>query len=130
MQTITPTDIAAPLGHYSHAILVPAGTDTLHIAGQVGAAADGTVPEAFEAQARLCWENLLAVLCAAGMGVESLVKTTVYLTSAADLPAFAAVRNGYLGSHKPASTLIVAAALARPEWKVEIDAVAARPGVV
>lgn len=126
MQTIIPTDITAPLGHYSHAILVPAGTDTLHVAGQVGAAADGTVPADVEEQARLCWENLLAVLRAAGMGVENLVKTTVYLTSAADLPAFAAVRNRYLGSHKPASTLIVAAALARPEWKVEIDAVAAR----
>lgn len=126
MQIINPSDITAPLGHYSHSILVPAGRDTLHVAGQIGAAADGTVPEAFEDQARLCWENLLAVLRAAGMGVENLVKTTVYLTSAADLPAFAAVRNGCLGAHRPASTLIVAAALARPEWKVEIDAVAAR----
>ena len=44
----------------------------------------------------------------------------------ADMPAYRAVRERILGDHRPASTMIVISALGRPEWKVEIEAVAAR----
>ncbi len=127
MTPINPPDITAPLGHYTHGILVPGNHAWLHVAGQVGVAPDGTVPASIEEQARLCWDNLTAVLRAAGMGVEHLVKTTVLLVDSADLPAFAAVRSAVLGDHRPASTVFIVAGLARPEWRVEIEAVAARP---
>lgn len=58
--------------------------------------------------------------------MENLVKTTVFLVDAADLPAFGAARSAVLGPRKPASTLLIVAGLARPEWRVEIEAVAAR----
>ncbi len=127
MEAINPPDIVAPLGHYTHGILVPKEHEWLYIAGQVGVSPDGSVPESFEEQARLCWQNLVAVLRAGGMGVENLVKTTVLLVDAADLPAFGAARSAVLGSHKPASTVFIVSDLARREWRVEIEAVAARP---
>ena len=46
----------------------------------------------------------------------------VYLTKESDYAAYAALRGELLGAHKPASTLVVAAALAR--WKFEIEAIA------
>ncbi|MCW2238924.1 RidA family protein [Azospirillum canadense] len=127
MEAINPPDMAGPLGHYTQGILVPWEHDWLCISGQVGVSPDGIVPDRFDEQARLCWENIGAVLRAAGMGFEHLVKTTVFLTDAADLPTFGPVRTTFLGTHKPASTLLIVKGLARPEWKVEVEAIAARP---
>lgn len=126
MNFINPPTISAPLGHYTNGILVPKDHEWLYIAGQVGVNAQGITAASFEEQAELCWSNLLAVLDAAGMGIENLVKTTVLLCEASDMAAFGAVRNKVLGSHKPASTVLVVKALAKPEWQVEIEAVAAR----
>ena len=47
-----------------------------------------------------------------------------FLVQASDMAAYAAVRAGYLGDARPASTLLIVQALARPTWRVEIDAVA------
>ena len=126
---VAPADIAAPVGAYSHGMVVPAGARTLHVAGQVGIDAAGALPEDFAAQAANCWRNLLAVLAAAGMTMADVVRINTYVTDPADLPALAAVRAGFLGDYRPASTLLVVKALARPGWKIEIDAVAAQaPG--
>ena len=60
------------------------------------------------------------------MGVEDLVRTTAYLTKIDDAPAVRTARGKDLGDHKPASTLLVVAALARPEFLFELEAVAAK----
>jgi enamine deaminase RidA (YjgF/YER057c/UK114 family) len=109
---------------YSQGILARGETRTLYIAGQVGVDPAGMVAPLFEAQAQQAWRNLLAVLAAAEMEVGDLAKVTVYLTQASDYAAYAALRGEFLGPHKPASTLLVVAALARPEWKFEIEAIA------
>lgn len=124
MKKHNPSTIAAPAGAYSNGVSAPAGGRWLHIAGQVAIDVDGTVPESFEAQAHVAWRNLLAVLADAGMGVADLVKVNHFLVDANDMAAYAAVRAGYLGEARPASTLLIVQALARPAWRVEIDAVA------
>lgn len=124
MKKHNPSTIAAPAGAYSNGVSAPAGGRWLHIAGQVAIDVDGTVPESFEAQAHVAWRNLLAVLADAGMGVADLVKVNHFLVDASDMAAYAAVRAGYLGDARPASTLLIVQALARPAWRVEIDAVA------
>jgi 2-iminobutanoate/2-iminopropanoate deaminase len=126
MQKHNPTTIAAPLGTYSHGVAVPAGGRWLHIAGQVGLRADGVLASGFAAQADAAWSNLVAVLADAGMGVDDLVKCTHYLVRSTDLVDYNPVRSKHLGAARPASTLIIAHALARPEWLFEIDAVAWR----
>lgn len=121
-----PSDIAAPIGAYSHGVLAKAGAATLQVSGQVGIALDGTVPEDAAAQSAIVWTNLKAILRDAGMGVEHITKMTAYLTDPADLAAYGAARSAVLGDHRPASTLLYVSALVKPELKVEVDIVAAK----
>lgn len=121
---LNPPGMAPPAGLYSQGVVAPAQGRWLHIAGQVGLRPDGTLPADFAGQAEVAWQNILAVLQAADMGPANLVKVTTFLTSAADLPQFGPVRARYLGDARPASTLLVVQALARPEWLVEVEAVA------
>lgn len=124
MNAHNPSTIAAPLGAYSHAIEAPGSGRWLHIAGQIGMRANGSLGLTFAEQADIAWSNVVAILADAGMGVGDLVKVTHYLVRAADLPDYNPVRSKYLGTARPASTLIVVQALARSEWQVEVDAVA------
>lgn len=123
-----PDSIAAPTGAFSHGVETPPGARVLHVSGQVGIAPDGTLAADAGAQAQTAWDNIGAILAAAGMGLADIVKVTAYLTDPADVAAYAAVRGRVLGALRPASTLVVVAALVRPEWKVEVEVVAARAG--
>jgi len=127
---LNPPTVAKPFSRYSQAVAVPAGSRWLHISGQVGATPDGTILEGFEAQAKQCWANILAILAADGMGVEDLVKATIFVTRA-DADTVAAsrrIRDDALKGAQPASTFLVIAALARPDLLIEIEAVAAKAG--
>lgn len=126
MKTYSPASVAAPSGPYSHAVEIPANARVLHLAGQVGVAPDGKVPADFDGQATQCWKNIKAILAAAGMGVEDLVKCTHFLTRAEDVAAYGKVRARELGEARPASTLLVISALARPGLLVEVEAIAAK----
>ncbi len=121
-----PGTIAKPASAYSHAIETPPGARWLHISGQVGVTPDGRTPPGCEAQAEACWTNLKAILADAGMNVDDLVKVTAYLVSRDDISIARAVRDRHLGSMRPASTMVVVAALASPAWLIEIEAIAAK----
>ena len=125
-QKLNPPQIAAPVGAYSHGVLAPAAGQWLHVSGQIGMRPDGTLGSGFAEQARLAWENLMSVLAAAQMDETHLVKVTTYLTDPAHLPQLNAVRSAFLKQARPASTLVVVQALARPEWLFEVEAVACR----
>jgi len=144
---INPATLPAPAGPYSQGILTSGPGQWLHIAGQIGVDKNGNCAQGMTAQAERAWFNLLEVLHGAGMGVEHLVKVTTYVTEPSLLGEFAAVRAKYLeqvqpgatqpgaarpgaarpGAARPASTLIIVKALARPEWLVEVEAVAFLP---
>jgi len=124
---IAPKDIAAPVGPFSHGIVVSGPGTWLHIAGQIGVDAAGTLQDGFEAQARAAWTNLVAVLAAADMDVSHLVKVTTFLVDGADLVKLGPVRGAFLGTARPASSLIIVKALARADWLVEVEATAFRP---
>ena len=85
---------------------------------------DGTVAEGIEAQTEVVWTNISRILAAAGMTMDNLVKINSYLIDPAHLAAFGGIRARYLGQARPASTLVVVAALARPQWLVEVEAIA------
>jgi len=121
-----PRSIGAPIGTYSHGIEVPPGARWLYVAGQIGVRPDGSVPATIEEQTETVWQNILAVLADAGMGIGDVVKITSFLTRHENFPRFAQVRAKFLGSHRPASTLLVISSLARPEFLVEVEAIAAK----
>jgi enamine deaminase RidA (YjgF/YER057c/UK114 family) len=125
MERMNPAGIAPPLSRYSHAVLVPAGARTLHVSGQVGVRPDGTLAEGAEAQLEQSWQNVMAILAAAGMGAQDIVKVNTFLVPAVDVGLSREVRGRHLQGAAPASTLLVVAGLASPAYLCEIEVVAA-----
>jgi len=111
---------------YSHA--AKAG-GLLFIAGQVALDADGSLVGKgdFEAQAVQVFENLKAILAAAGATFEDVAKMTTYVTSLAYRPKLAEIRARYFKTYLPPNTFVVISSLATPEFLLEIEAVAACP---
>lgn len=124
---LNPDGMAPPAGLYSQGVLAPLNAQWLHISGQIGVDAGGNLAADFDGQAVAAWKNLFAVLRAAGMDASHLVKVTTFLTDASHLPRVGPIRSRFLQNARPASTLLIVPALARPEWQVEIEAVACRP---
>lgn len=114
-----------PIGPYSHATL--AG-DMLYCSGFI--AIDPQNGELIgadaAAQADRTLQNLTAVLKAANMTFESVLKTTIYLTDMNDFAAVNTVYAKFFGNSKPARTTIAVAALPKGAL-VEIDAIAKSP---
>ncbi|MER7760419.1 RidA family protein [Streptomyces sp. NPDC097619] len=80
------------------------------------------------AQARQVFENLRRCLAAAGVGFESVVKLTYFVTDVAHLPAVRAARDAVIPpEHLPASSAVQVSALFRPELLLEIEAFAVVP---
>jgi enamine deaminase RidA (YjgF/YER057c/UK114 family) len=110
---------------YAHAVEVPGGARTLYISGLNGYESDGkTIPESFEAQSELIWRHLKALLASAGMGVGDIVFLRTYLARPEYMEENKRIRKKHLGDHEVGIT-VVAAALLKPEWKLEVEAVAA-----
>ena len=125
MKARNPDSIHPPLGAYSHQVEVAPGSRLLVLAGQVGKTADGLVPEDPIDQAKVALENVKRNLEAAGLGVEDVVKLTWYVVGAIDPQRRRELLMAWLGDHRPASTFLYVAGLASPEYKVEIDVLAA-----
>ena len=121
-----PKTVAPPFSSYSHGIEVPGGARWLYISGQVGVLPDGTMAEGAKAQIDQAWQNLFAVLAAAGMDKGNLVKVTSFLTRTKDVAKLRKSRERLLPDHRPASTLLIVSALAAPDILVEIEAIAAK----
>jgi len=88
---------------------------------------EGSCPDDAGAQARRCFEIILGALAEAGARAEDVVRTRMFLTSAADAEAVSAVHGELFGAVRPAATMVVIAALLDPRWKVEIEAEALIP---
>lgn len=125
-ETINPSTIAAPAANYAHARLTNAATRWLHTSGVVPIAPDGTVPPELIDQAKVIWANIAAMLTEADMTPTDIVSVTTYVTPGLDLGPVMSVRDDALKGSLAASTLLVVAELARPEWLLEIAIVAAR----
>jgi len=126
LKFMNPPTVVKPFSRYSQAVEAPADARWLYISGQVGAKPDGTILRGFEAQATQCWQNIIAILAAAGMGVEDLVKVNIFVTGAEHVAVSRTIRDAALKGAQPASTYLVVAALAHPDLIVEIEAVAAK----
>lgn len=119
-------ELAEPLSHYTDA--VRAG-DLLFVSGLVAVDGEGNLVGGDDvvAQTRQVFENMRAILAAAGCGFEDVVKVTIFLTDIDDRPAINPVRQEIFGAARPASTLVEVTRLAVPGARVEIEAVAVVP---
>jgi 2-iminobutanoate/2-iminopropanoate deaminase len=126
MRSLTPGSIHPPFAKYSHGVEVSIGSRLVFCSGQLGIDAGGVVPEGAEAQARLCFQAIAAILSEAGMTLEDLVRINAFVVGAEHLAGYMKVRDEFIGDRRPASTLMIVQGFARPEFKVEVEAVAAR----
>jgi enamine deaminase RidA (YjgF/YER057c/UK114 family) len=118
--------VARQIGAYSDAIEAAPNLRWLYTAGTPGLALDGKLPSDITGQAELAWTHILAMLETASMTVHDLVKVTHYLLNADDIPAYVTVRSRYLGDARPASMLLIVPGLVRPEFLLEVEAIAAK----
>ena len=119
-----PDTVAAPSSDYAHGIEAPHTHRRLYISGQVGETLDGKLAGDTKAQMEVCWQRISNILESADMDKTDLVKITVFLTDVKDTPLFRTVRDEFLEGHLTASSLLVVAGLANPDWTVEIEAIA------
>ena len=127
MRALSPASIRPPLANYSHGIAVPAGHRLVFVAGQLGIAPDETIPDGSEAQADLCFANIAAILAEDGMTMANVVRLSVYVTAREHMQGYRRSRDRQFPGTPPTTTLLMISGLARPEFLVEIEAIAAAP---
>lgn len=113
-----------PLAPYSVAV---EANGFVFVSGQV--AIDpfgGPTPEDVAAQARLVMDNIGRILADVGLGYADIAKATIFLADIADFGRVNEVYGSYFEADPPARSTIQAAALPKPEFKVEIEVLAAR----
>ena len=100
--------------------------NTIYLAGQVPQDESGQVVGRGDitAQATQVFENVGKALAAGGATFADLVKITVYITDSRYREPVGEVRRRYIQSDFPASTLVVVAGLALPEYLLEIEGIA------
>lgn len=125
IKPLNPVSIARPFGAYSHGVATPSGQLAL-TSGQLGLAADGTVPETVRGQAEICFANIDAILAEAGLGRGDVLRLNAYVTDRAHMRDYMAVRDAWLVDLAvlPASTLMIVTGFTRPEFLVEVEATA------
>ena len=124
-QFLSPSSLPEPPG-YSHVVSARPGR-VVWTSGQVAMHGDGSVapPGDWEAQTRLCFENVGRALEAAGAAWADVVKLTYFVVDVAALQTIRAVRDQFVSTERPpASSLVQVAGLFRPDLLIEIEAVA------
>ena len=120
---ISTSQAPKPIGPYSQGVI---SGGLLFVSGQIALDPETgeMVPGDIEAQTDQVLRNLLAVLKAAKMGPENVVKATIYLADLSDFPRVNVVYERHFGKEPPARSTVQVAALPRAA-RIEIDVIAA-----
>ena len=121
---LTPQTVPGPVGSYALALEVPTGARLVLVSGQIPEQVNGDIPAEFGAQCRLVWDHVTACLAEASLTRDAIIKVTTYLTSREDADENGAIRREYLGTHRPALTVVVAQTL-DARWLLELEVIAA-----
>ena len=125
MKAIQTNNAPAAIGPYSQAI--DSRTGLVFVSGQLPLnPATGTFPEGgIKEQTRQSLLNAKAILEAAGLGLENVVKTTVFLASMADFAAMNEVYAQFFTAPFPARSAVAVKTLPK-DALVEIECIAAK----
>ncbi len=105
-----------PVIGFSRAVRVG---DAVYVSGTGPVGADATDAAT---QTRHILGIIEKVLNQAGLGLQHVVRTRIYLTAAADWEVVGRVHGKFFGAIRPAATMVVVAGLLNPTWLVEIEA--------
>jgi enamine deaminase RidA (YjgF/YER057c/UK114 family) len=134
VKPVTSKTLGPTFGMYSHG-MVAAGGELVVVAGQVAADRGGKLvgPGDVMAQTKQAFENVRAVLEAAGSSMREIVRFQTFLTHAADIEGFMQARKEVFPRYfpdgvYPPNTILVVSRLVLPELLVEVEAMAVKPG--
>lgn len=124
LHCINPAAMAAPGGHYSHAVVAGG---FVFVSGQLPITAAGLKlnDAPFEVQTQQVLDNLQAALQAAGSSVDQLVQVRVYITDISLWPVFNTLYAAWAGASKPARAVVPVPQL-HYGFKLEMEATAVR----
>ncbi|HNW24117.1 MAG TPA: Rid family detoxifying hydrolase [Candidatus Cloacimonas sp.] len=123
MQSVMTHRAPAAIGPYSQAILM---NNILFISGQLGIdPGTSIIPESFEEQANLVFNNIKAILDAAGMGMSNIVKVSVFIKDLDDFELLNDIYTRYLSAPYPAREVVQISRLPK-NGKIEISVIAMR----
>ncbi|KGR87946.1 RidA family protein [Lysinibacillus odysseyi] len=121
MKTVSTNKAPAAIGPYAQGIIV---NNMFYSSGQIPLTASGELVEGdIKEQTNQVFENLKAVLAAAGSSLDSVVKTTVFMKDMNDFAEMNEVYAIHFGEHKPARSAVEVARLPK-DVKVEIEVIA------
>jgi enamine deaminase RidA (YjgF/YER057c/UK114 family) len=133
VKAVTSKALGPTLGMYSHGMVAPGG-EIVVVAGQVGMDRKGRLvgPGDVAAQTKQTFENIRAVLEAAGATMGQVARFQTFLTHAADIEGFMQARREVFPRYfpdrvYPPNTILVVSRLVQPELLVEIEAMAVKP---
>ena len=123
---MNPEDLPAPTT-YTH-VVIATGSRLVFVAGQEPEDEYGNLIGAGDlaVQARQVFSNVGRALAAAGARPEQVTKITIFVVDyrREHLPAIEAGRLALFGDHKPADTLVGVETLSRPDYLIEVEAIA------
>ena len=117
-----------PFGIFPSAAWQPEGR-VLHISGHVAQDAEGNIVGVgdIRSQTRQTLENIKRVLDSVGGTMSDIAKVTVFVTDMSMLEDIHKVRSEFFDPPYPASSLVEVSRLVRPEYLIEIEAIAVIP---
>jgi enamine deaminase RidA (YjgF/YER057c/UK114 family) len=121
-QNITGGSPYEPIIGFSRAVRME---NSVYVSGTGPVGADN---EDAAGQTRRIFEIAAEALAKAGATLDHVVRTRMYLTHVEDWEAVGRVHGQWLGSVRPAATMVVVAALLNPAWRIEIEFDAVIPG--
>ena len=131
MKSLVPPSISPPFARYAHGVELPPGQRVIRTSGQLGLAADGTIPGDPFDQAQICFGNIAVILASGGMSPSDIFHLSAYVTDRAHMQGYMAARDHFLaatpGDRLPSSPLVIVSGFTRPEFKVEIEVWASAP---
>jgi enamine deaminase RidA (YjgF/YER057c/UK114 family) len=124
-KVVQPKTLNDPRPRYSQGIVASRGK-ILFVAGQTASDKDGNVVGKgdIKAQTQQVFDNLKAVLKAAGGSLDDLVMTTTYITDRQYREGYNEVRRQQYKKTPPTSTLVIVSGLANPDYLIEISGIA------
>ena len=123
--TLDPKAVMDCRPYYSPVSTTQGPVKLIYTAGQVGRDKNGVVPDTYEKEVELAFQNLGDCLLAAGATAADIAKVTYYIVNYSPKNRYhAQVLLKFMNGHRPPSTLVPVTALAVPEFHFEIEAVA------
>ena len=127
MTPLVPKSIAPPFAAYSHGVLCQPASMVV-TSGQLGMNPDETIPDGAQAQTEICLQAIDHILAEAGLDRAHVVRLNAYVTDRSHMAGYMIARDTWLDglANLPASTLMIVSGFTRPEFVVEVEAIAVK----